>query len=173
MTGSDGRGHLRFSDFRSAADLFDAARDAAIDAERRSRVIRRMESREGVRAQSYESHGRSGHRADAMAATDARIDYERRTRLARQSDYDLIDLACSVLYGSDQTGAGGVSAMMGPAWADCMWWRFCAAAPWAEVAAGCGMSEAWCRKVCVPAVLDMVDAYGCERIADGLGMACD
>lgn len=159
----------RMSDYGSARDLFEAAREAARDADRIARNLDRMSAREGVRAQSYEVRGRSGHRPDATSATDARMDYEGRVRLRQMADYGLIDLACSVLYGRDQL-TGGLSALMGPAYADCLWWRFCAGGTWPEVAEGCQMSERWCRGA-VELSFDAIDAYGPARVADGLGLA--
>lgn len=158
------------SPYSRTADLLEATREAALDAERIRRSLLRMEGREGVRAQSYEARGRSGHRADQMRATDERMDYEARMRRRQEDDYALIDLACDVLYGSEQTGSGGVTALLGPAYADCLWWRYCAAATWPEVADGCGMSERWCRDA-VRAACDTIDAYGISRIVDGLGLA--
>lgn len=156
--------------YATATDLFEATREAARDAERIRRSLARMESREGVRTQSYDAHGRSGHRADQMRATDERMDYEERVRGRQSEDYALIDLCCDVIYGSGQTGSGGVCSMLGSQYADCLWWRFCAAATWPEVAEGCGMSERWCRDA-VRVACDTIDAYGLDRMRDGLGLA--
>lgn len=159
------------SDYPSARDLFDDARRCATDADRIRTAIMRMESREGARAQSYGSHGRSGHRADAMRETDRRIDYESRMRLRQQRDYDVIDLACDVLYGADQL-SGGLSSLLSPAHADCVCLRYCNAEIWDEVAAGCGMSVRWCEQS-VPRAMELMDAYGLDRVRDGLGLAAD
>ncbi|MGN9233696.1 hypothetical protein ACTM8Z_00095 [Atopobiaceae bacterium HCP3S3_D6] len=154
--------------YASAHDFFEAVREASRDAERTRRAVSRMESREGVRAQSYGPRGRGGTR-DAMAATDERMDYEERCRARVEADYALIDAACDVIYGRDQR-TGGVGALLGAAYADALWWRYCAAATWPEVAAGTGMSERWCRDA-VRAATDVADAYGLERMASGLGLA--
>lgn len=159
----------RLGSYGCARDLFEAARDAAEDAERTSRTIERMEGREGVRAQSYQPRTLGGG-GDSMRATDARIDYESRVRRRREEDYALIDLACAVIYGSDQTGSGGVAAMLGPAYADALWWRYCAAATWPEVAEGCGMSERWCQRS-MRVSFDTIDSYGLARVVSGLGIA--
>lgn len=154
--------------YQSARDFFEAVRDASEDAERTSRTIRAMESREGVRAQSYGPRGRGGSH-DPMAATDARMDYEERYRRRVEEDYRLIDEACDVIYGADQS-TGGVGAILGAPYADALWWRYCAAATWPEVAEGAGMSERWCRDA-VGVAMDVVDSYGLERMARGLGLA--
>ncbi|MDY4014650.1 hypothetical protein, partial [Parafannyhessea umbonata] len=150
-------------------DFFESVRSAAIDADSITRRIQAMESREGVRAQSYEVRGRSSGTGDAMRATDARMDFEGRIERRREEDYRLIDAACSVIYGADQS-TGGVGAILGAAYADALWWRFCAAATWPEVAEGAGMSERWCKDA-VGVALDVIDSYGIERMASGLGLA--
>lgn len=160
-------GTHRYS-YASARDFFEAVRDASMDAERTRRTIRRMESREGLHAQSYGPRPRGGTH-DTMARTDERMDYEERCRRRVDEDYELIDEACDVIYGADQS-TGGVGALLGPAYADALWWRYCAAATWREVAAGVGMSERWCVGA-VKAALDMVDSYGIGRMASGTGVA--
>lgn len=161
--------HVSVYDCQSARDFFASVREAARDADRISRTIARMESREGVHGQSYSPAVHGGDH-DARAATDARMDYERRVHRRREDDYALIDRACAVIYGADQTGHGGVSALMGPAYADVLWWRFCAAETWKAVAAGTGMSVRWCQ-CAADAALDQIDSYGMGRMLDGKGMA--
>ena len=158
--------------YDSAADFFGAVRSAAMDAERLGRQLARMEAREGVRAQGYEAQGR-GTRSDVngTAQTVARMDWESRVAERREADYALIDSACSVIYGDAQAGMGGVSALMGTATADAMWWRFCGAASWREVSQRVEMSERWCREQ-VAAAMDVCDAYGMEAMCRGLGVAC-
>lgn len=151
-----------------ARDFFASVRDAARDADRTTGIIRSMEAREGVRAQTYGPRGRGGVR-DAMAATDARMDFEERYRRRLDEDYELIDRACDVIYGADQS-TGGVGAILGAAYADALWWRFCAAATWPDVAEGTGMSVRWCKDA-VGVAMDVVDSYGLERMSKGLGLA--
>lgn len=157
--------------YASARELFCAARDAAREAERVRRSIERMEAAEGVRAQGYEpatSHSRGD--ANGMARTDARIDYEALTAKRVEEDYQLVDTACRAIYGAAEDGRGGVCALMGSAVADCMWWRFCAAASWAEVADACGYSKSQARRL-VAQGLDAVDFFGWENVVDGAGSA--
>jgi len=159
-----------YEDYSCARDLLEAARDAAREAERTRRVLSGMEGREGVRAQSYEPHGRSGHRTDVMAAVDERLDYEERMRRRVNEDYALVDLACNVIYGRDDQMTGGVCALLGSAYADALWWRYCAGATWADVARGCRMSERWCRRA-VETALETIDAFGMRRVAERRGTA--
>lgn len=162
----------RYADYTCAREFFAAVRDASLEAERTRLTLMRMEAREGVRAQSYESHGRSGHRADDKAQTDARIDYESRMAERVESDYALLDLACALLYGRE-TGKGGLDALMGSAVADCISFRFVDARPWKEVAALMGYSHAsWrsLRDMCQQG-FDAIDSLGWERAIEGVGDA--
>lgn len=161
---------VSYADYLRARDFFDAVRDAAQDADRIAHALERMAAAEGVRAQGYEVRGRSGGTSDAMRRTDERIDWEERYRRRRDEDYQFIDLACDVIYGGQDQVSGGVGALLGPAYADCLWWRYCAAAPWPEVARGCDRSERWCRDA-VRVALDVVDGYGLAQVAAGLGVA--
>ena len=153
-----------------ARDFFDSVYDAAREADRFSRAIARMESREGAKAQSYSERVSMGGDRDVMEPTDRRIDYEERCRRRREEDYALIDRACEVIYGREDQCSGGIGAILGSAYADALWWRYCAAAPWPDVAAGVGMSERFCRDA-VRVAIDTIDAYGLDRVATGLGLA--
>lgn len=159
-------------EYADARDFFDAVRRAAVDAERIGRRLERMAAREGVRAQGYEAQGR-GTRSDVNGtdATVGRMDWEGRIAARREQDYALIDSACAVIYGNDQTGMGGIASLLGSAAADAVWWRFCGAAQWREVAQRVEMSERWCRDQ-VAAAMDVCDAYGMEAMRCGLGVAC-
>lgn len=157
------------ADYQSAREFFSAVRDASVEAERTRRTIMRMEAREGVRAQGYESGVSDGGERDRMAPTDARMDFEARMAERIDEDYALIDLAVGVLYGSE-TGKGGLDALMGSAVADCLSFRYVDARPWSEVSALTGYSERQCRRLCEVG-LDQVDAYGWSRVLDGVGMA--
>lgn len=159
-------------EYADAREFFSAVRRAAADADRISRELARMEAAEGVRAQSYSGGGR-GTRADAngTAATIARMDYERRVSRRREEDYALVDSACDVIYGSGQTGMGGIDALLGSAVADMVWWRFCACASWSEVAAHCELSVRRCQEL-VDMAMDTCDAYGVSAMRRGLGAAC-
>ena len=159
-------------EYARAADFFDAVRLAALDAERVTRRLAQMEAREGVRAQGYEAQGH-GTRSDVNGtdATVGRMDWEARVAARREGDYRLIDRACEVIYGNDQTGMGGIASLLGSATADAVWWRFCGAAQWREVAQRVEMSERWCQDQ-VAAAMDVCDAYGMEAMRQGLGVAC-
>lgn len=162
----------RLEDYSDARGFFEAVREASREAERTRLTLMQMEAREGVRAQGYEAQGRSGHMSDRTAATDTRIDYEARMRERIEEDYALIDLACRVLYG-EESGKGGVDALMGSAVADCISFRYVDARPWTEVAALLGYSR-WSvnslRDMCQQG-FDAIDSLGWERAIEGVGDA--
>lgn len=160
-------------EYADARQFFGAVRRASADADRISRELERMEAAEGVRAQSY-SGGGHGSCADVngRGATIARMDYERRVSKRREEDYALVDGACDVIYGSGQTGMGGIDALLGSAVADMVWWRFCACASWSEVAAHCELSVRRCQEL-VDMAMDTCDAYGVSAMREGLGKACE
>ena len=150
-----------------AREFFGAVRAAAIDAERTRRMLFAMESREGVKAQSYAPRI-TGGKSDPLAVTDARIDREAEWHGRIERAYALIDEACAVIYGTD--GRGGVASLMGTTTADAMWWRYCDAASWEKVARVTCYSKPHVQRL-VYAALDMVDALGFEAVKAGEGGA--
>lgn len=164
-------GVVRLYEYQSASDLFEAAREAAADAERIGRDLGRAASACGLRGHAPTgAPGGRGGASDPMAPVDRFLDQEERTRRRLEDDYALIDLACGVIYGTGQDGRGGVCALLGPATADALWWRYCGGVSWAAVSRRVGMSERWCIEA-TQAALDVVDGYGWRRVADGVGDA--
>ena len=161
-----------YTDYASAEDFFCAVRHASREAERTKLALMQMEAREGVRAQGYEPRVMVGGERDKMAATDSRIDYERRMSERIEADYQLLDMACAVLYGRE-SGKGGVDALMGSDVADCISFRYVDARPWGEVAALMGYSR-WSRRslrdMCQRG-FDRIDSLGWERAIEGVGDA--
>ena len=156
-----------FADYTSAREFFAAVRDASIEADRTRRMLQRLEASEGLKGQSYAPRVASGNR-DVMQRTDARIDYEERMRERVDEDYALMELGDQVIYGRE-SGKGGIDALLGSTYADAVWWRSCAAATWAETAENVGYSVSWCRGA-YEASMDLVDAHGFDRMADGQGL---
>ena len=163
---------LDLSSYARAEDFFEAVREASREAERTRQTLMQMEAREGVRAQGYEPRVSMEGNADKMAATDSRIDYEARMSERIEQDYQLLDMACAVLYGRE-SGKGGVDALMGSAVADCISFRYVDARPWGEVAALLGYSR-WSRRslrdLCQGG-FDAIDSLGWERVVEGVGDA--
>lgn len=162
----------RFEDYRDARDFFESVREASREAERTRLTLLQMEAREGVRAQTYAERVSVGGERDRMAQTDARMDYEERMRERIEEDYALLDLACKVLYG-EESGKGGLDALMGSAVADCMSFRYVDARPWPEVAALLGYSR-WSRRslrdLCQQG-FDAIDFFGWDNVLGGVGDA--
>lgn len=170
--GVEGLREPRFEDYRDARDFFEAVREASREAERTRLTLLQMEAREGARAQTYAERVSVGGEHDRMAATDSRIDYEERMRERIEEDYALLDLACRALYG-EESGKGGVDALMGSAVADCISLRYVDARPWEEVAALLGYSR-WSRRslrdLCQQG-FDAIDFFGWDNVLGGVGDA--
>ena len=164
----------RFEDYSNARDFFESVREASREAERTRLTLLRMEAREGARAQTYAERVSVGGERDRMAQTDARMDYEERMRERVEEDYQLLDMACQVLYGRE-SGKGGVDALMGSAVADCISFRYVDARPWSEVASLLGYSR-WSRRslrdLCQQG-FDAIDFFGWENVLGGTGSAED
>lgn len=161
-----------FEDYRDARDFFESVREASRESERTRLTLLQMEAREGVRAQGYEPRVMVGGNSDKMAPTDARIDYEARMAERIEQDYQLLDMACAVLYGRE-SGKGGVDALMGSAVADCISFRYVDARPWGEVAALMGYapdSVKSLKALCAQG-FDCIDFLGWENVVGGCGGA--
>lgn len=157
------------STYADARSFFETVRGVSVDLERTREALLRMEAREGVRAQGYEATGRSGSVSDRMAATDARMDYEERARRRVEEGYELIDLACRVLYGAE-SGKGGLDRLMGSAVADAINFRYVDGRPWKEVAAMVGYSVSQCKRLCA-AGMNACDFFGWDNLIQGEGSA--
>lgn len=156
--------------YGSARELFAAVRDAAIESRRAERALERMRAAEGVRAQGYEPRvSGGGAPSSGMGATDARMDQESRLSGRIEQDRALLDLASAVIYGHE-SGKGGVDALMGSAVADAMWFRFCAAEGWVQVADRIGYSVRQVSRL-VDQGTDAVDFFGVRNCACGVGLA--
>ena len=154
--------------YAGAREVFEAARGASADAERISRRLGEMRAAEGLRGAGPPGPHAARRDVNGMSRTEARVDYERRVANRRRSDLELVDRAAAVIYGGPR--GGGVEALLGPAVADAMWWRYCAAATWAEVGRECCVGERWARRAC-DAAIDTCDAYGMWGMVEGVGVA--
>lgn len=150
-----------------ARDFFESVREAAREAERTSHTLMRMQGRELPRGMGTEP-GHGGGTPDVMRPSDALMDYEAMMRARVQRDWDMIDEACSVIYGSSQDGTAGVNALLGSATADALWWYYCAAVKWREVSDKLDLSVSQCQRLCSVA-FDMIDSLGMGAVmsADG------
>lgn len=120
--------------FATARELFEAAREAARDAERVRQQLADMEARaEGLGGGGFDPRVRSTPEPDRMAGrVAANMDHKARLERRREQDYALIDTACAVLYGDDNRG--GLWALAG--WrADAIYHHYLALRTWEETAA--------------------------------------
>jgi hypothetical protein len=86
------------------------------------------------------------------------VDHKSVIERRQERYYDLIDRACVVLYGPDQM-TGGLARDKSPAWADVLWWRYCAGAKWSVVARSTGNSERQAQEY-VAEALAWIDRVG-------------
>lgn len=157
--------------FTSSRELFEAARQAAIDADRCRRQLEAMEHRAlSVGRPSLEAHVSGGGDPDRIGRdVAALVDREAELCNRIESDYALIDSACAVLYGSDGTSAG-LATLAPPSWSDAIYHRYLGLRTWAEVAAMMGVSVSYAQKM-VRAAFDIADANGLAATVAGTGLA--
>jgi hypothetical protein len=143
-----------------AQAFFDDVRSAAIDAERCVQQLQRLEEKmHDIGGGGYEPGGSIGVDKDKIGRrVAAYVDMESKLKGRREEDYNLINRACNVIYGHKQDGSGGVSRH-NTLWADVLWWRFCAAAKWDDIADTLGYTVRPLQKHCA-AALRWIDETG-------------
>ena len=155
--------------YASAREFFDAAREAARDAERCRRQLAEMEGRAAsLGGGGFEPRVRSTPEPDRMAGRVAAM-VDREGMLERRQDecYEVIDAACRVLYGPDNRS--GLYALVG--WpADAIYHHYLALRTWDETAAMMNYSEQHVRRQ-VAVAFDIADANGQMWTELGIGMA--
>ena len=157
--------------FASARELFDAAREAARDAEIVRRQLDRIEGTSlSLGGSGFEPRVRSTPDPDRIArAVASSVDVGGRLAARQEEDYRLIDFACSVLYGTDSDA--GLWALVG--WpADAIYHHYLALRTWEETASLIGYSV---RHVYdrVRVAFDIADANGVMWTQLGRGLAED
>ena len=153
----------------TAREFFEAAREAARDAERIRRQLDAMESRAlSLGGGGYEGRVRSTPDPDRIGASvSAMLDQTDRLRERADEDYAVIDAACRVLYGADNRS--GLYALVG--WpADAIYHHYLALRTWEVTAAMLGYSVQHVRRQVLYA-LDLADANGQMWTELGRGMA--
>ena len=145
-------------------------RAASLDADSCRRQLEAMErSILSVGSPSLDVRVRGGDH-DRMARDVARmVDREAELQKRIDSDYDLIDAACSVLYGSDGT-SDGLAALCPPWWCDAIYYHWVQCRTWAEVGALVSYSPSHCRRAAT-AAFDLADANGMAATVAGVGRA--
>lgn len=155
--------------YATAREMFEAAREAALDAERVRRQLESMESASvSVGGQGFEGRVRSTPDPDRIGrAVAAAVDHESVLIQRQDADYALIDAACKVLYGADNRS--GLHALVG--WpADAIYHHYLALRTWEETAQMMGYSVSHVKHS-VSVALDMADANGQMWTELGVGLA--
>ena len=140
-----------------------------MDAERIRRQLAAMaEEVPGLGGGGFEPRVRSTPDPDRMAArVAARADQEGRLKARREQDYQLIDAACDLLYGTDNES--GLWAIIG--WpADAIYHHYLALRTWEEVAQMMGYNVRYVYER-VNAAFDLADANGYMWTRLGRGLA--
>ena len=150
------------TDYSTAYELFEAARDAAQQNDSMRRRIERMELAE-QRSSQGEPISR-GSIADRMARVDARLDMEGEFAQAMAENWELVDYASEVLYG--EGGRAGLASALGIQYADAIWWRYLANCKWDDVAEACKVTARTCQTR-VQVGMDFIDSNGIEATRAG------
>lgn len=157
--------------YASAREFFDAAREAARDAERIARQLDSMERRAlALGGGGFEGRVRCTPDPDRIGrGVAAKVDNEAVLRERQQADRALVDAACELLYGADRRS--GLYALVG--WpADAIFHHYLALRTWDETADMLGYSVRYTQRS-VAWALDMADAAGDTMTRLGLGFAAD
>lgn len=156
--------------FQNVRELFDAARDAALENERMTRMLQAMEASEVMPGKGMTDRIAHGTVSDPMRRTDARIDRERLWHTRIEENERLMDYATCVLYGSDQDGKGGVCALLGIVYADILWWHYLGCETWERTGEIVYYSERRCKQI-RDIAFDLVDSIGVGAAIAGVGVA--
>ena len=155
--------------YQTAREFFEAAREAARDADRIRLQLAAMDARsESLGGGGFEPRVRSTPDPDRMGIRVASlVDHGEMLARRQAEDYQLIDAACRVLYGPDDRG--GLYALVG--WpADAIYHHYLALRTWDETARLMGYSVRHVQRS-VDVALDLADANGQMWTELGGGMA--
>lgn len=159
-------------DYASARDLFDAARDAAMECERIRRMLLAMEESELSSGGGGGVKVSAGSISDPMRRVDARLDKEAVWHARIEEDERLMGVATRICYGRDEDGKGGLSLLLGMLYADVVWWHYLGCETWARTGDIVGYSAQRCKAL-RDIALDFVDGLGLANVIDGMGIAED
>lgn len=155
--------------YSTAREFFEAARSAALDADRIRRQLDAMEHRAySLGSGGFEPRVRSTSDPDRIGSTvSTLLEQGDRLRERADEDYRIIDAACAILYGADNRS--GLYALVG--WpADAIYHHYLALRTWDEVARMMGYSTRHVQRS-VDAALELADANGQMWTELGIGLA--
>ena len=147
-----------------AREFFEQAREAQRAIDRRISGLESMCSREGVRAQRYDTIGKSFGIRDVMAQTDARMDAERYAMEEIQELNGEVADARAVCRGIRAANPNH------EIWGDILEFRYLEDMPWRRLADAMGISVRTAQ-VEHAAALDWVDSVGIAAARSGCGQA--
>lgn len=153
----------------NAREFFEAASEAARDAQRISRQLDSMERRTlALGGGGFEPRIRTSHDPDRMgSAVGTKVDHEDVLRARQEANYVLIDAACAVLYGHDN--CSGLYSLVG--WpADAIYHHYLALRTWEDTAELVSYSVRHVQRA-VDAALEYADANGQMWTELGIGLA--
>lgn len=138
--------------FSSARELMETAREASRDAERIRLQLLEMEARANkTGAGGFEPRVRGTADPDRIGrSVVSMVAREQELRGRRERDYEIIDVACAVLYGPDSRG--GLAKATSTLWADTLWWRYLDGATWEETGRAVGYSPRQCYNIAAAAL---------------------
>lgn len=155
--------------YQTAREFFEAAREAARDADRIRLQLAAMDARsESLGGGGFEPRVRSTPTHDRMGSAVASfVDREQKLRAQQEYDYAIIDKACALLYGTDNEH--GLRSLLG--WpADALFHHYLALLTWDATAQILGYSASHVRNQ-ANAALDYLDANGELFTTLGIGLA--
>lgn len=159
--------------YHSGHEFFDAARDAVRDNRSALKQLREIEEGATASGSGYGVHVRTSPEPDRIAMlVAAKAERKERLSIRIERNERIMDAAGVVIYGTGWDGFAGIAALLGDTVADVMHWYYLDARKWCEVGKLVGYSPSRCRQM-RDAALDLVDAYGLDKVLDGLGIACD
>lgn len=154
--------------YKTARELFEATRAAAIDCERQARMIEELKSLEAIHGHAQDT-GRGGAQdVNGTGRIIARIDLEARAAKQLEEHQALIDYAGALCFGRD--GTGGVAALLTEDAATILYLFYCRAYKWQTVTSALCHSTLWCRTQ-RDAALDLIDSVGFGAAVAGFGSA--
>lgn len=145
-----------------AREYFEGIRAEVVKLEQSKAMLEAMKAREGAKGGGFEPSVGGGD-GDPMDAVASRIDFEGRLQMRIADAGELIDEACSLLYGGDNRG--GLAKAKGTRYADAVCMAYLQAQPWAEIAEVMQCSPKWCRELC-SAAFRYIDAAGFATIKE-------
>ena len=126
----------------SASSFFAEVNRRAREVTRYRGRVSLMEHRREVRAQSYQpATSGGGSDVNGTAASIALMDFEARREREVEEHYAWVEAASKACYGPEESGDGGLWALLGESVADAVYLHYAEDMTWASTASRIGVSE--------------------------------